>query len=531
MVALDPFQLFLAFIFAIVNIIIIGYYIQSKSSVATKVDLTSLYDEMTSKEVSAEGIDLAKISTSGVKFSSITKAKLIYNPQKKIEFVLCPQCANQMSPSSYQRIKRCINCGLGIGLAIKLEVDYTESLTAKNIQDPFSKLDQIECPKCEQKILGIRIEQNGRCPICFAKIAYIQDEDGSITQLNIEETDDLLSSNNDQSLDKNFIKKNLGILVNRDNILFLECSKCRNIVSYTEWRKKHNKKCVFCHNTIDEVIIGDIKYELICKRCGSGLSEPNEDELCQKCINQEMGSQEVEEESYYCSNCLTLNSISEETCTECDTPKIPLDEIIPDEEKVFKEIEEIKSGKRKRGPCPHCGEMTIINKKFCMLCGKDLTIIKSVLTEKKACPNCSKEIDETNKFCMYCGFRFYSKPTCVKCGREINLEKKFCGYCGTSVLLRPESLSSGVREEKGDKCPKCGRTVNMEKKFCGYCGTPLSWEHKSSLSEESKGVQKKPPKVNVEKNEAQKGVRTCLTCGSKNYDVSATICIYCGDEI
>jgi ribosomal protein L40E len=104
------------------------------------------------------------------------------------------------------------------------------------------------------------------------------------------------------------------------------------------------------------------------------------------------------------------------------------------------------SGKESSKPiCPRCGASNLVDAKFCISCGTDLTTPQVVpdTADKQPtglmCPSCGASNVADSKYCFSCGANLDSPqttpepPCCKKCGTEYVLGSKFCKSCGTAL--------------------------------------------------------------------------------------------------
>lgn len=61
--------------------------------------------------------------------------------------------------------------------------------------------------------------------------------------------------------------------------------------------------------------------------------------------------------------------------------------------------------------CNNCGNNNNDENKFCIKCGKELSVIKN--TSPNACPNCGAENGESSKFCVSCGKQLILKSETI----------------------------------------------------------------------------------------------------------------------
>ena len=160
--------------------------------------------------------------------------------------------------------------------------------------------------------------------------------------------------------------------------------------------------------------------------------------------------------------------------------------------------------------CAHCGRQNDPGSRFCMDCGKPLSV--SAMAVGPVAPTGSAAP----------ATRVYAPPaagaktgaaaalTCSSCGHPVDATMPFCSYCGAKLEAAPAAKAAAPGGAL--KCPNCGCPIaSGEYKFCPICATPLKAGPRASGPHE-------PTAVFTAKRAAQPAVQLALTAedGSKS---------------
>ncbi len=109
--------------------------------------------------------------------------------------------------------------------------------------------------------------------------------------------------------------------------------------------------------------------------------------------------------------------------------------------------------------CAHCGRRNEGESRFCMDCGKPLSVSAMAVA-----PAAAGAVPAT-RVAAAAGL---GDMLCSSCGRSIDSTQPFCAFCGAK-------LGSSAVATAASTCPKCGTPIaSPDFKFCPNCASPLA---------------------------------------------------------
>lgn len=140
--------------------------------------------------------------------------------------------------------------------------------------------------------------------------------------------------------------------------------------------------------------------------------------------------------------------------------------------------------------CAHCGRQNDPGSRFCMDCGKPLSV--SAMAVGPATTPTGGAAPATRVYApppagAKTGSSAAAGLTCSSCGHPVDATMPFCAYCGAKLEATPVAASPATAG--GLQCPNCGCPIaSTDYKFCPICATPLGAGPRASGPHESTAV-------------------------------------------
>ncbi len=138
--------------------------------------------------------------------------------------------------------------------------------------------------------------------------------------------------------------------------------------------------------------------------------------------------------------------------------------------------------------CAHCGRKNEPGSRFCMDCGKPLTVsavaVGTVGGRGSGTP--ATRVYESTAT----GEKAAKGPVCSSCGHPVEEKMPFCAFCGAKLEAAPAPPPPPAADRgAGAPCPNCGTAIpSASYKFCPNCATPLGTGPRSSGPHEATEV-------------------------------------------